>query len=150
MDDYEYEYKRIESLDTEELEKIIEDMWNYEEVTKALMVLQGRNRTKALKHGLDILINGKGDDYLQATVWDIFFYDNEKLLLEAISERKNPIGKTLLNDMMHYLVKFSVEVPDEIINKILKSYDLLSSEEKSNMFYDSNDFMKKYIKEHNS
>ena len=64
MEEYEY----LENLNSEELAKIIDQMLDFEETTKALMILEEKDSQKALELGKDIIKNNKGDDYLQATV----------------------------------------------------------------------------------
>lgn len=75
MGDYDYRDYTDEDLkvmDTEKLYKIIENIWGFEETSAALLILQYRNPSKALEYGIDILVNDKGDDYLQAIVWCYF------------------------------------------------------------------------------
>lgn len=69
MEEYEY----LENLNSEELAKIIDQMLDFEETTKALMILEEKDSQKALELGKDIIKNNKGDDYLQATVWNVSF-----------------------------------------------------------------------------
>ena len=56
--------------------KCISEMLDFEETTKALMILEEKDSQKALELGKDIIKNNKGDDYLQATVWNVFFFEN--------------------------------------------------------------------------
>lgn len=39
------------------------------------------------------------NDYLQATVWNTFFFENQKDMVVATDERKAEIGKTLLDEI---------------------------------------------------
>ena len=80
MEEYEY----LENLNSEELAKIIDQMLDFEETTKALMILEEKDSQKALELGKDIIKNNKGDDYLQATVWNVFFFDNQKDMIDEI------------------------------------------------------------------
>lgn len=80
MEEYEY----LENLNSEELAKIIDQMLDFEETTKALMILEEKDSQKALELGKDIIKNNKGDDYLQATVWNVFFFDNQKCRLPRL------------------------------------------------------------------
>lgn len=79
MEEYEY----LENLNSEELAKIIDQMLDFEETTKALMILEEKDSQKALELGKDIIKNNKGDDYLQATVWNVFFFDNQKDMIDV-------------------------------------------------------------------
>jgi hypothetical protein len=56
MEEYEY----LENLNSEELAKIIDQMLDFEETTKALMILEEKDSQKALELGKDIIKNNKG------------------------------------------------------------------------------------------
>lgn len=151
MGDYDYcdyKYEDLEAMDTEKLCKIIEIIWGPEETSAALLILQYRNPSKALEYGIDILVNDKGDDYLQATVWDYFFDDNKETILEAINKREAPIGKVLLNDMMRDIASLKVDISDEMVNRMLETFDMLSVEEKELLLklgiQDTDEFLKIY------
>ena len=62
------EYVYLDDMDIEELIQLINEMLDFEETTKALMILEEKDAKKALEFGKDIIKNNKGDDYLQATV----------------------------------------------------------------------------------
>ena len=53
MEEYEY----LENLNSEELAKIIDQMLDFEETTKALMILEEKDSQKALELGKDIIKN---------------------------------------------------------------------------------------------
>lgn len=149
MDKYEYEYECMKTMDTKVLIEIVENVWGFEETTKALAILMNRIPLKALEYGINILVNDKGDDYLQATVWDYFFWDNKEKILEAVSKRKAKIGKALLNDVVDDLIRANalVEISNEMTNRIFETYDSFSEEEKSFMRCDINEFFRIYKKE---
>ena len=92
MEEYEY----LENLNSEELAKIIDQMLDFEETTKALMILEEKDSQKALELGKDIIKNNKGDDYLQATVWNVFFFDNQKDMIDVIDKRKEELNRILM------------------------------------------------------
>ena len=92
MEEYEY----LENLNSEELAKIIDQMLDFEETTKALMILEEKDSQKALELGKDIIKNNKGDDYLQATVWNVFFFDNQKDMIDVIDKRKEELNSILM------------------------------------------------------
>lgn len=56
MEEYEY----LENLNSEELAKIIDQMLDFEETTKALMILEEKDSQKALELGKDIIKIIKG------------------------------------------------------------------------------------------
>ena len=57
MEEYEY----LENLNSEELAKIIDQMLDFEETTKALMILEEKDSQKALELGKDIMMMNGGD-----------------------------------------------------------------------------------------
>ncbi len=152
MDDFDYQYEEMKNMDIKTLSEIIENIWGFEETATALQILKHRIPLKALEYGIDILVNDKGDDYLQATVWDYFFWDNKEKILEAVSKRRAKIGKALLNDVVDDLIRANslVEVSNEMINRISETYDSFSEEEKSFMRCDINEFLNIYKKERDS
>ena len=60
----------IKRSSDDELVEIIDDMVYIDEVPYALNELMRRSSSKAFDTGMDILINDKGDHFLQACVWD--------------------------------------------------------------------------------
>lgn len=146
MNGFDYLYEEMKNMDIKTLSEIVENIWSlgFEETVTALQILKQRIPSKALEYGTDILMNDKGDDYLQAIAWDYFFWDNREEILDAIIKRKAPIGKALLGDMMYYIAKLSINVPDETINRIFETYDSFSEEEKSFMRCDIDEFFRIY------
>ena len=69
----EYDLEYIKYLKTDELVDIISNIWGFEETSGTLLELERRDLQKALHLGMEILENNKGDDYLQASVWDFIF-----------------------------------------------------------------------------
>lgn len=96
--DEEFEY--IKSLKTNELIEIIENIWGFEETSAALFELMDRDEDKTVELGIDILENGKGDDYLQATVFDFIYDLNPKATIDSLYRRKTNLGPVLLGDVM--------------------------------------------------
>lgn len=118
MEEYEY----LENLNSEELAKIIDQMLDFEETTKALMILEEKDSQKALELGKDIIKNNKGDDYLQATVWNVFFFDNQKDMIDVIDKRKEEIGKILLDEIIIDLTKNKVAISKDFLEKLRRTY----------------------------
>ena len=71
MEEYEY----LENLNSEELAKIIDQMLDFEETTKALMILEEKDSQKALELGKDIIKNKK-ESYraYKKLFYDFLFY----------------------------------------------------------------------------
>ena len=118
MEEYEY----LDNLNSEELAKIIDQMLDFEETTKALMILEEKDSQKALELGKDIIKNNKGDDYLQATVWNVFFFDNQKDMIDVIDKRKEEIGKILLDEIIIDLTKNKVAISKDFLEKLRRTY----------------------------
>ncbi len=126
----------IRYLKSSELIDIISNIWGFEETSAALLELECRDPQKALHLGMEILENNKGDDYLQATVWDIVFQINPENVLNCLGKRKEKIGKVLLYDILKELnsgfyIKDIKYLPENIVNKIFQDYDDLIKGEDS-------------------
>ncbi len=125
------EYEYLENLNCEELVKLISEMLDFEETTKALMILEDKDSQKALELGKDIIKNNKGDDYLQATVWNVFFFENQKDMVDVIDKRKEEIGKTLLDEIIIDLTNHKIAICKDFFEKLRKAY--MSIDNKINM-----------------
>ena len=141
MEQYEY----LESMNIEELIKLISKMLDFEETTKALMTLEEKNAKKALELGKDIIKNNKGDDYLQATVWNILFFDNQKEMIEAIAEREEDIGKTLLDEIIIDLTNHKVIMDKSLLKRLKNNYISMSNENKLSMRCKYEKFRERYF-----
>ena len=107
---------------------IISNIWGFEETSEALLELERRDPQKALRLGMEILENNKGDDYLQASVWDIIFQINPENVLNCLGKRKEKLGKILLYDILkelnsRFYIKDIKYLPKNIIKKIFQDYD---------------------------
>ena len=135
-------------MDEYELVEVIEGVIDFEETQWALSLLKNKDFDKALELGMDILKNNKGDDFLQAAAWDFLFYDGQDKIIAALEAREAPIGKTLLDDIMHDLVCYELEEFKEtsFVAMIQKTYELLSDSEKDSMIWrDNKPFYKMYF-----
>jgi len=140
MEEYEY----LEKLNDEELVKLISEMLDFEETTKALMILEEKDSKKALELGKDIIKNNKGDDYLQATVWNVFFFDNQKDMITVVDERKEEIGRTLLDEIIIDLTNHKAVISKEFLEKLRNTYMSIGNENKINMRCKYEDFLEYY------
>lgn len=141
MEGYEY----LKELNSDELVKLIEDMLDSEEVAEAFNILESRNQNKALEIGKQIIEFDRGDEYLQATIWDIMFYENRKEMIGAVDRRKNIIGKTLLDDIIIDLTNYRTNVHIEFLKKIENAYMSVKFGEKEDMRCDYNKFVDMYL-----
>lgn len=132
-------------LSSEELIELIEEMLDFEEVSEAFIILENRDSDKALEIGKRIIEFDKGDDYLQATVWDILFYENKMEMVNAADRRKNIIGKTLLDDIIIDLTNYRINVSNKFLNKLKNAYMSVSFKEKEAMRCDYNKFADIYM-----
>lgn len=129
MERYEY----LESLNSEELVEIIVEMLDFEETTKAIMILEEKDLKRATELGEDIIKNNRGDDYLQATIWNVFFFDNQKLMINALEQRKEEVGKTLLDEIIIDFTNHKVNLSIDTIIRLKKTYESISKENKMDM-----------------
>ena len=87
---------------------------------RKIMAVIYENKVKEL--GKDIIKNNKGDDYLQATVWNVFFFDNQKDMIDVIDKRKEEIGKILLDEIIIDLTKNKVAISKDFLEKLRRTY----------------------------
>lgn len=127
MEEYEY----LENLNIEELVKLIREMLDFEETTKAFMILEEKDSQKALELGKDIIKNDKGDDFLQATIWNVLFFDNQKDMIDVADERIEEIGKTLLDEIIIDLTNHKTVINKDFLEKLRNTY--MSIDNKINM-----------------
>lgn len=130
------ELEYIKRLETSKLIEIIQDIFGFEETSAALLELYNRDINKTLELGIDILENNKGDDYLQATVFDIIYDINPMKTLDCIYKRKADIGVVLLGDIMSEVSidifkKTNIQTPDELLNLLLERYHNLDEYEQN-------------------
>ncbi|RFZ79264.1 hypothetical protein DS742_08530 [Lacrimispora amygdalina] len=130
------ELEYIKRLETSKLIEIIQDIFGFEETSAALLELYNRDINKTLELGIDILENNKGDDYLQATVFDIIYDINPMKTLGCIYKRKADIGVVLLGDIMSEVSidiykKTNIQIPDELLNLLLERYHNLDEFEQN-------------------
>ena len=116
--------QNIKRLETIKLIEIIQDIFGFEETSAALLELYNRDLNKTHDLGIEILDNNKGDEYLQATVFDIIYDINPMRTLDCIYKRKADIGEVLLGDIMSVISieiykKTNIEIPDELILLLL-------------------------------
>lgn len=118
----------IKNLKVEELIDIVSNIWGFEEASEALLQLEKENPQKALELGIEILENDKGDDYFQATVWDIIFNLDPVTVINSLKKRKEKLGKVLLYDVLKELnsgfyLKEIRDLPEAVINRIINDYN---------------------------
>lgn len=139
MEKYEY----LENWNSDELVKLINEMLDFEETTKALMILEEKDTKKALELGKDIIKSNRGDDFLQATVWNIFFFENQQDMIKAVEERKKDIGKTLLDEIIIDLTNQNIVASEEFLERIRNTYMSISN--KTDMRCKYEEFLKCYF-----
>lgn len=141
----------IKELSNEELANIISNIWGFEETAEALLQLSERIPSKALELGIDILENDKGDDYLQASVWDMIFDIDPVIVMESLIKRDRILGKTLFHDVLgdlntEYYIKDLKKISLEFVNKIIQSYNSLDKDAKIELSEAFNEFNEKINK----
>lgn len=118
----------IKNLKVNELIDIVSNIWGFEEASEALLQLEKENPQKALELGIEILENDKGDDYLQASVWDIIFNLDPETVINSLKKRKEKLGKVLLYDVLKelnsgfYLNEIR-DLPETVIDRIINDYN---------------------------
>ena len=120
----------FKNLNISELIDIISNVWGFEETSEALLQLEKKDPQKALELGIEILECDKGDDYLQASVWNIIFSLYPEKVLNSLEKRNKTLGKVLLYDILKELnSKFYIKdvktLSQKIISKIFEDYNTL-------------------------
>ena len=139
------EEHKLYELNNDELVKCIEELFDFEEVAEAFIILERRDSDKALELGKQIIEFDKGDEYLQATIWDILFYENRKEMINAVDRRENTIGKTLLDDIIIDLTNYRTNVSNKFLKKIQNTYTSVDFKEKEGMRCNYNKFADMYM-----
>ncbi|URZ02165.1 hypothetical protein [Clostridium felsineum] len=142
MDD-EFEY--IKSLKTDELIEIIKNIWGFEETSAAIFELMDRDENRAVELGIVIIEDDKGDDYLQATVFDFIYDLNPKATIDSLYRRKTDIGPILLGDVMssiaiEYYKEKQPEFLEGLTKHLLKRYIQLNEYEKERILENYKEF----------
>lgn len=117
MQDYGY----LQKLNNDEFVRIIDEMIDLEEVAEAFCILRDRNTEKALELGTAIIEQDKGDEYLQASIWNFMFFEHPKELVCAADKRENEIGRALLDDMIMDLTDSEADISRDFLCKIMGS-----------------------------
>ena len=118
----EFDYDYLKTKSDDELVKIIKEMADYEEVSEAYLILDEHNQELAFQLGKDIYTNNRGDDYLQATIWDVMYLADSKKSVEVLAERNEKLGKVLFEDIVNSLTFFDDEIGESEINLLKESY----------------------------
>ena len=123
-----------ETKSVDELVKEIEDLYDYEQAPAALSALKQKAPNKALELGADIIRDDRGDQFLQAGVFDCLFRGNEQAILQAVEERKAPVEWYLIGVMIPELISFrrrhqQAQASKQALEKIVRSYELSDRKE---------------------
>ena len=114
-------YGYLQKFNNDEFVRIIDEMIDLEEVAEAFCILRDRNTEKALELGTAIIEQDKGDEYLQASIWNFMFFEHPKELVCAADKRENEIGRALLDDMIMDLTDSEADISRDFLCKIMGS-----------------------------
>ena len=122
-----------ETKSVDELVKEIEDLYDFEQAPYALIALEEKAPERAVRMGADIIKYDRGDQFLQAGVFDCLFRGNEQAILQAVEERKAPVEWYLIGTMLPELIFFlqhqQTQVSKQALEKIVRSYELSDRKE---------------------
>lgn len=138
-----------QSLSTERLVGIVSRLEDYVLISSALLELLARNANELLELGKDILINEKGDKFLQGLSFILMYGKEPKMALEVISKRLDNLNPVILNDVMGELwvdcfQEIALWVPDQLLKGLNARYLALSQEDKEAYMHNYGEFMKAY------
>ncbi|BCN32362.1 hypothetical protein [Anaeromicropila herbilytica] len=144
--DEEYDY--ILSKSKEELIQIIEENYDWDATTLAMIKLCNIDEKKTLELGIDLLARNEGDEYFQATIFDVIYDVDFSRVLDCIMDRGDNIETVLLGDIMDKMFidgerQIHSDSISNYLDYIMKQYNLLEPNEKKRIskYYD------KFIKE---
>lgn len=147
--DEEYDY--IKSKNVEELIEIIEDFNDMDTIIEAMLELWDRDEETALKIGIKLLKCNEGDEYFQATIFDIIYDLDFDKVLECISNRNNNIGGYLLKEIIKKMTDYSkykyapkVNFASKYVDYIVKQYNQLTPIEKQKIVECYNEFVNEF------
>ena len=122
-----------ETKSVDELVKEIEDLYDFEQAPYALIALEEKAPERAVRMGADIIKYDRGDQFLQAGVFDCLFRGNEQAILQAVEERKAPVEWYLIGAMLPELIFFlqhqQTQASKHALEKIVRSYELSDRKE---------------------
>lgn len=147
----EEEYDYIKSKNVEELVKIIDDFNDMEATTVAMLELWDRDEETALEMGIKFLKYNEGDEYFQATIFDIIYDSDFDKVLDCISDRNDNIEGYLLKEIMKKMTDYSkynfipkVDFIPKYVEYIVKRYGELDSIEKQKVVKHYNEFVNEF------
>lgn len=145
------EYNYIKSKNLEELVKIIDDFNDMDATTEAILELWDRDEETALEMGIKLLKCNAGDEYFQATIFDIIYDSNFDKVLDCISNRNNNIGSYLLKEIMKKMTDYSkynfvpkVNFVPKYVDYIVKQHGQLDFIEKQKVAECYNEFVNEF------
>ena len=115
----------------EQLLQFVEETSDYNEMDHALNELMKRSSAKAFDLGMDILINDKGDQFLQASVWSTCYdYDNIYTVM-LMNQRCVLMGWSLIETVLLSMYNYDASLlPSNFKNLIIDSYNNMPKEKK--------------------
>lgn len=148
-DDYVKMGKAFEELmkrsSDDELVKFIDDMVYIEAVPYALNELMRRSSSKAFDMGMDILINDKGDHFLQACAWGTCYDHDDAQTVTLMTQRKTAMGYSLIETILLSMYNYEADrFPPAFRKLIIDSYNNMPEEKKAEFSEMFDNFSKKY------
>lgn len=135
----------MKRLSDDELVKIIDDMADFEAVPYALVELMKRSSAKAFDRGMDILINDKGDHFLQACTWGTCYDFDDIKTVTLMSQRKINMEWSLIESILLSMYNYeTVSFPPDFKKLIVDSYNNMPKEKKAEFSEMFDYFLEKY------
>ncbi len=141
----------MKSKSVEELIKIIEDFNDIDATTEAMLELWDRDEETALEMGIKLLKCNEGDEYFQATIFDIIYDSDFNKVLECISNRNHNIGGYLLREIIKRMTDYSkynfapkVDFVPRYVDYIVKQHGQLDVIEKQKVAECYNEFVDEF------
>lgn len=140
----------FKNLPDEKLIEIVEDLNDYDDASSALTEISIRNKKNAAAdYCFKILKENLGDEFLQATAFNLLFNSDIKKAVEIIETRKSDASVSLLGEIMNNLASNSLQplaasLSQELLKSIVDRFSEFSSKDQEHIFEEYQYFTENY------
>lgn len=140
----------FENLSDDELTSIIENLNDFDDASNALSELSLRNNwEEVIKHSVKILEENLGDEFLQASAFNLLYTTDVEKAVKIIEARKSDASPSLLGEIMNNLASNSLQpfensLPKVLFKSIADRYSDFDGEDQERISDDFEYFMEKY------
>ena len=140
----------FKNLTDDKLVKTVENLEDYDDVSSALTELSVRNRNdEVTKHTFKILRENLGDEFLQATAFNLLYDNDVQKAVRIVEIRNSDALSSLLGEIMNSLASNSLQpfessLSKEFLKSIVSRFSDFDSESQENIYDDYEYFVENY------